>query len=342
MIGEPVNDEDCLGALAESARKHIEEPTPALLEQAGQFEALDDLAEWFRAKPQRDDTGKRGDGPKVEACDPDQRLRVLADDPNCFERSHDFAVLAHLAGVVGPEDVIQFRTENTPMGMHTFPLVNGEAVALSPNVPRNAITGAIHAADATASCTEEPQRIAIPLGLAIDWIAELATERASLAPDGAETVTRARVAMHAAALGAPLPPRAVREVATTIALAERAARSYGADGVAIVRRTAAVLAARTVTSTATAVRNLSLRFGGYTIRPDWDRLARLGGAAGNIGQRAGWLALRGYLGQLGIGTAMLGEIERELGRQGLTLGPLATEPNPAPGTLSAAIVAALT
>src|SRR5262245_14603303 len=148
MIAEPVNDEECLGALAESARKHIEEPTPELLALAGQFKTIDEATEWFRAKPQRDDNGTRGDGPKIAACNPVQRLIVLSDEPNCFERTHDWAVIVHLAGLVGDEDVIQFRTEDTAVGLHTFPMLNGEEVALSPNVPRNAITAAIRASDA--------------------------------------------------------------------------------------------------------------------------------------------------------------------------------------------------
>lgn len=336
MIAEPYNDATCLTAITRVIASLVEQREPALVELAERFPTTVALAAWIHTLPQRDDNGEAGDGPTVRACTPHQRLRIPADDPNCVERAALYVAVGEL---IDPVPVRRLRTESTPIGLHTFPMEDDEPVTLDPRVTRNALGGVVCVADVPDD-DADPSPLAIPLARAIDWIAELAAERAAEVDDGAAMVARARVAMLAAAQRVPLPARAIREVAVTLALAERAARAYGGEGVAIVRRTTEVLTARTVGATARTLRNLSLRIGGYTIRPDWDKIAKVGRVAGHVGERAGWLALRSYLGTLGVHPVMLAEIERELGAEGMTLGKLATEHDPAPNTVGAAAAAA--
>ena len=340
MIAEPYNDATCLTAITRVIVSLVEERDPHLVELATRYPTTEALAEWIHSLPQRDDKGEPEDGPTVRACTPHQRLRIPADDPNCVERAALYIAVGEL---IDPMPVRRLRTESTPIGLHTFPMENDEPVTLDPRVTRNALRGAVCVAEVPDDQDDDddaPNAIAIPIAQAIEWIAELATERAAEADDGAAMTERARIAMHAAAHRVPLPPRAIREVAVTLALAEREARAYGAEGVAVVRRTAEVLTARTVGATARTMRNLSLRIGGYTIRPDWSKLGKVGRAVGHVGERAGWLALRAYLGSLGVHPTMLAEVERELGAQGLTLGGVATEPSAAPNTIAAAAAAA--
>jgi len=335
MIAEPYNDATCLTAITRVIASLVDERDPHLVELAMRYPTTDALAAWIHSLPQRDDKGDPQDGPTVRACTPHQRLRIPADDPNCVERAALYVAVGEL---IDPSPVRCLRTESTPVGLHTFPMENDEPVTLDPRVTRNALRGAVCVAEAPDDDDDDDaaSAVAIPIAQAIEWIAELATERAAEADDGAAMTERARIAMHAAAHRVPLPPRAIREVAVTLALAERAARAYGAEGVAIVRRTTEVLTARTVGATARTMRNLSLRIGGYTIRPDWSKIAKVGLAVGRVGERAGWMALRSYLGALGVHPTMLAEVERELGAQGVALGARATEPNPAPDTSAGA------
>jgi hypothetical protein len=53
-----------------------------LKEIAGRFRDTRALASWIRSLPQKDDEGDPAEGPKV-ACEPPQRLRIPAEDPNC-------------------------------------------------------------------------------------------------------------------------------------------------------------------------------------------------------------------------------------------------------------------
>ena len=84
MIASPMNDHGCLGPTTEQIRAEVDAGNTAFVELAHRYTNTDDLAAWFRTLPQRDDAGIAGDGPKVDACRPAQRLRLDATDPNCF------------------------------------------------------------------------------------------------------------------------------------------------------------------------------------------------------------------------------------------------------------------
>lgn len=83
MIGLPLNDLRCLGSITEVINELVANRDEVLVQLATEHGTTEALAGWIRGLPQRDDDGKRGDGPKVIDCDPPQRLRLPAPDPNC-------------------------------------------------------------------------------------------------------------------------------------------------------------------------------------------------------------------------------------------------------------------
>lgn len=84
MIAPPINDHACLGPTTDQILAEVAAGNPAIVDLAAQFSTTDDLAEWFRTLPQRDDDGDPADGPKVAACRPPQRLQLDNPTPNCF------------------------------------------------------------------------------------------------------------------------------------------------------------------------------------------------------------------------------------------------------------------
>jgi len=133
VIGLPFgnNDTECLTAASEQAVALVESRDPLLVEYAKQFRTKDEAWAHIRSLPQRDDEGLPEDGPKLEACEPVQRLRVPADDPNCFER----AILGMIVGeFLDPYPVRQLATLEFPWGRHTILLENGYPIVLDPKV----------------------------------------------------------------------------------------------------------------------------------------------------------------------------------------------------------------
>lgn len=83
MIALPFNDLRCLGSITEVVAEMVKTHDPVIVEMAAKHPTTDSLAAWIRTLPQRDDDGDPNDGPKAETCDPPQRLRIPAPDPNC-------------------------------------------------------------------------------------------------------------------------------------------------------------------------------------------------------------------------------------------------------------------
>ncbi len=137
MIAPPMNDHECLGPTTDQIVAELQAQNPAIVELAARFDSTDDLAEWFRTLPQRDDDGIPGDGPKVAACRPPQRLQLDNPSPNCFERSARFTGAAEL---IEPDRVYRLATVWTPNGLHTFPTRDGQPIILDPKVVRNSAT----------------------------------------------------------------------------------------------------------------------------------------------------------------------------------------------------------
>lgn len=134
MIAAPMNDHECLGPTTDQIVAEVANCNPAIVALAEQFTNTDDLAEWFRGQPQRDDDGDPTDGPKVAACRPPQRLQLDNPSPNCFERSARYIGAAEL---IEPERVYRLATVATPAGLHTFPTRDGQPVILDPKGARN-------------------------------------------------------------------------------------------------------------------------------------------------------------------------------------------------------------
>lgn len=407
MIASPMNDHGCLGPTTEQIRAELAEGNPALVELAERFANTSDLAAWFRTLPQRDDDGLPGDGPKVDACRPAQRLRLDAVDPNCFERSARFVGAAEL---IDPDRVYRLATISTPNGLHTFPTCDGEPVVLDPagvrNTPRvlpsttDAATrrlriqrllgtdetkgargdlararrakelghttwvhgGPIEDAIATYEQTiaryheildeldddAEPARnatCATPMvftpAQAIDWISDLARARVESLPGMLPHVNRGHRAMREVLLMVPICVADAQAVALVLALAEREARSHGMPAVKVVHSTARAIDAidRLAAERASVpTRNLNpLATLALGVLNDKDLQSWLG-AVTRVGGRilggAGVQVLKSQLASVGVSQPVLAAFEKELNREGMSLGAL-SKPSPMPGSLDA-------
>lgn len=340
MITIPLNDRECLGAITEEMATRVLERDPAIVEIAMAHEDTSALAAWIRGLPQRDDTGLPCDGPKVEACEPAQRLRVPAEDPNCVERAALYIAAAEL---IDPVPVRKLATANTPDGLHTYPVEEGAPVVLDPTVSRNALAAGLFRA--TRPRNGQGVLTMTPAEL-VDWMADIAAEPAERFAQGQERVRNGRQAMRLVLVGRPLCIAEIRDVAFVLALANREARLWGPSGPRMVTTAAHAIGkldqdaatrwqARTVEGQPPAPRNaVELAIGNQRIRPDTRLLGALGRVGGRLGYAAGVEALRVKLASLGLGAPVLNSVERELRREGLSLGPLA-QPPPMLGSLGA-------
>ena len=313
MIGIPFNDLRCLGSVTEVVAEMVANRDPVLVEIAAKHTTTESLAEWIRGLPQRDDEGDPNDGPKQDACDPPQRLRIPAPDPNCLERA---ALWIGVAELIDPHPVRQLATLDTPLGLHTFPVENGAPVILDPRLPRNCLDCGV------AALKNGP--VTIEARDAIEWTAQLAESGVASVRNGPSRVRRARNAMVRMVDEGIVPtPEAFDSIGWMLAVAERVARKYGARAIAIVRTTAQAIA--DLADEVLARRNLSLEIGGLKLEPpSW--LTDAASVVGRIGLDVGAVALRTKLASLGIGDDMIGLVEHELNREGLSLGPLAKPP----------------
>jgi hypothetical protein len=402
VIEAPLNDAECLGPTTEQIVAEIAAANPAITDLAAQFTTTDELAAWFRTLPQQDDNGIPGEGPKVAACRPAQRLQLDNPTPNCFERSARFIGAAEL---IEPHRVYRLATVSTPNGLHTFPTRDGEPVILDPKTERNhaprrpmpsgvdddtrrlrlqrligldetkgvrgdlararrakelghttwvdnepidvaiaryekALAHFLGELDKLAPTRNHGDAVVLTPAQAIDWIAELAMVRADCLSDGPRRVENGRRAMRSVLMFRPICVADIRDVALVLALAEREARRYGIGALKVVHSTARAidavdaLAAERATS---PTRNnpyaaLALSFANNKqLQQLVGGLARVAGrVAGGIGLEAAKLKLA----SVGVSPPVIAAFERELNREGLTLGPLA-KPAPMVGSLDA-------
>lgn len=312
MIALPFNDLKCMGSITEVVAELVANRDPVIEEIAQKHTTTASLADWIRGLPQRDDEGEKNDGPKVEECKPPQRLRLPAEDPNCVERA---ALYIAAAEMIDPHPVRQLATLDTPVGMHTFPVENGAPVILDPRLPRNALEGGMYLHGQTP--------ITIDARDAIEWTAQLAEAGAADFRNGPSRVRKARNAIMALVdEGAPpASAEVVEAIGWLLGLAEKMARRFGPRAIRIVRTTAQAIADLADEAIARSQRNISLEIGGLKLSPaPWmSGLARI---AGRVGLNVGAGVLRTKLKALGVGDDMLGLVEEELNREGLSLGPL--------------------
>jgi len=317
VIGLPFNDHGCLGAVTEVVAELVRTQDPAIVELAAKYPTVEQLTEWIRSLPQRDDDGDKEDGPKVDACEPPQRLRIPAPDPNCVERSATWTAVAEL---LDPNPVRQLATLDTPIGLHTFPIENGAPIVLDPRVPRNCL-------DCGVALVQQSPPVPIDARDAIEWTAQLAEAGAAHVRNGPSRVRKARNAIFELVDDgvAPADEGSIDLIAWFLALAENVARNYGSRAVAIVRSVAQAIADLADEALARAQRNIALEIGGMRLEPPrW--MSGLASVAGRVGLGLGSAALRAKMSALGIGPDIVGLVEQELNREGLSLGVLANPP----------------
>jgi len=335
MITAPLNDHACLGPITDVVRGIVADRDPELSALARELATPAGAIRWLRSLPQRDDTGEPDDGPRVEACSPPQRLRLPAPDPNCVERAALYLVLAEF---LAPGLVRRLATIDTPVGRHTLPVENNGPVVLDPRVPRNCAQSGI---DVLAG-TPPPTQLA---GCA-SWVCRVAAEPAHKLPGGPRRLRNAQAALAGAAEGRPIQPNLAEDVATVLALAAREAPQWGPAGVAVVDRVAqAVLdleravgscGCRGTSRPDPARRNaVELKVGRYRLRPAIPKgLGAALRALGVVGLDAGAAVARAKLATLGVTSNVLGILETELNKDGMTLGTLA-KPAPPPHSIAA-------
>lgn len=328
MIALPHNDRECLGALTEHIAQLVRDRDPALVAFATQFKTTDELADWFRAQPQRDDVGDPSDGPKLDACAPPQRFDLNNEEPNCFERAGKYIGAAEL---IEPGPVRRLATKDTKQGLHTFPIEDGEPVILDPRQSRNALAaGLFHDTRArNGACA-----MALTPTQAMEWIVRIAIEPAARFPDGVRRARNGHAAIRGVMAGQPICVGDARDVAFVLALAARESRQWGPEGPQIVATAVRaidqldrVAALRWEAQTCGGSRNaLELRVGDARIKPDFGLLEALGRIGGRLGGRAAIEALKIKLAALGVSSPLLSTLESELNREGLSLGPFAKPP----------------
>lgn len=318
MIALPFNDYSCLASISEVISELVANEDPVITELAAKHPTTTSLVQWIRSLPQRDDDGDKHDGPKVDSCDPPQRLRVPAEDPNCVERA---AMYLAVAEFIDPKPVRQLATLDLPVGLHTFPVENGVPVILDPTVPRNCVTCGL-ACEAPGPVTLEARDV-------IEWTATLAEASAVPVRNG-PTRKRLRRARNAVLRlvdqgTAPADARDIDSIGWMFALAERAARKYGGRAIALVRTTARAIADLLDQALGRRERNLALEIGDLRFdAPAW--LSPLASIAGRVGLDIGATLLRSKLGALGIGEDIFNLVEQEANKDGRTLGVLARPP----------------
>jgi hypothetical protein len=332
MIGLPFNDHQCLGAITQILATMAEENDPVLLELAAQYPTTRQLIDYIRSLPQRDDLGDPADGPRVNACVPPQRVRIGALDPNCIERS---ALLAAVEEINRPQHTYQLATVDTPIGMHTFPLIDGKPIVLDPRVTHECLECGL--------AINAPGPVAIEPRNAVAWTIDLASQQAGQLRNGPSALYLGKNALRRLLDEGAVPAlREIDAMGLLFALAERAAQRYGTRAIGIVRTAARALA--DVLDAVLERRNAHIDIGGLKFdTPQW--LDDTASALGNVGLGIGSALLRTKLDALDLASviglpggtaAVIGLLESELGKSGRTLGDFAHPPQLATFTKFAA------
>lgn len=318
MIGPPLNDVACLELITEQAEEATE--TEGVRELAERFGSTAALARWLRALPQKNDDGQGGDGPRVP-CDVPQRLRLPADDPNCVERS---ALYLSVAELIDPDPYRQLATIATPQGRHTFVVEDELPVNLDPRIPRNALDAGMYRILGEPLISDE-----------LEWILALAEEPAAGLINGEARLRNAEAAIVALRTGRCLPRNAVEDLGFAIAVADEEADLFGDSSIEAVE-----VGARAVRHLLDQRNAVSLKIGDRRFAPDLSALSALGRIGSRLGLSVGAQLLKAKLGAWGIAPALVGAVEKELNREGLSLGALAAAQPPS-GTLAALTTKAL-
>lgn len=125
-------------------------------------------------------------------------------------------------------------------------------------------------------------------------------------------------------------PRDVDAIGLMFAFAEQAAQQLGTRAVLMVQTTAKAIADITTELTVHAQRNLALDIANVIKLDVPSSWMKTFGQVGQTLERAAATPLRAQLAPVGIGPEVLGLVEEELNREGLTLGPLAPKASHVP------------
>jgi hypothetical protein len=307
---------------------------PALLELASKYRTIPEVIAYIQSLPQRDDLGNPDDGPRLYQCDPDQRLRAgvtllgTPDEPaprpmpNCFERALLFVQLCEL---IAPENTYQLATVQTKAGMHTFPLVNGKAIVLDPDVTQECLDCGL--------ALSSPGPVGISARNAVSWVVDMATQDIEHLRNGPTQLYLGKNALRRLIDDGQVPARReIDALGFLFALAERAAHRYGERAVGIVRTVARAIA--DVLDAVLDRRNAHFNIGGLKFNtPSW--LDDSADALGHVGLDVGSAVLRkkldawdlaGLVGLPGGTAGILGLLESGLQEKGRTLGSFARPP----------------
>ena len=176
---------------------------------------------------------------------------------------------------------------------------------------------------------------------AIDWIADLARARVEPLPGMVRHVNRGHRAMRAVLLMLPICVADAQAVALVLALAEREARAYGLPALKVVNSTARALdeldkvaAERTTAPTRNFAPLATLALGLLNDKNVQSWLGAVTRVGGRVLGGAGVEVLKSQLASVGVSQPVLSAFEKELNREGLTLGAI-SKPSPMPGSLDA-------
>lgn len=174
---------------------------------------------------------------------------------------------------------------------------------------------------------------------AIDWIADLARVHADRLPGGARRIDNGHRAMRGVLLLRPICVADVRDVALVLAIADREAKAHGLGALKVVHSTARAIDKldQLAADRATATRNnpfASLALAAIGNKDIQQLVGGLARVAGRIVGGIGVEAAKVKLASAGVSAPVLTEFEKQLNREGLTLGPLA-KPAPMIGSLDA-------
>ena len=304
MVGLPFQRLRCLGSLTEVTRScRTRDPVIARRVQARDHRSLANGSHPAAALHAGEKDGGRASTHALH-----RTVRIPADDPNCVERGSLYLRVAELSIQPTPA-----RDARSPIGLHTF-RSRWTPIIVDP-ASRNCLDCGL------ALAKEAP--VPVEAHDAIAWTAQLAEAGAAHLRHGPSRVRRARNAvMELVEEGvAPADEATVDAIAWMLATAERVARKYGTRAVAVVRSTAQAIADLADEALARAQRNLSIEIGGRRFKPaPWaSALAR---SAGRVGMDLGAAALRTKLASLGVTGDLVGLVESELNREGMSLGAL--------------------
>lgn len=192
----------------------------------------------------------------------------------------------------------------------------------------------------------EPRRngvgsVALTPTQAIDLIAELAMARAHRLIGGTRRIENGHRALRGVLVLRPICIADARDVALVLALAEREARAHGLGALKVVHSTARAvdtldqIAAERATATTRNNPFASIAIGALANNKELQQLVGgLARVAGRIASGIGLEAAKVKLASVGVSAPVISAFERELNREGMTLGPLA-QPAPIVGSLDA-------